>query len=538
MSSDVVIGASMRANLLSLQNTNSLLDTTQYKLSTGRKVNSALDNPQSFFAAQALNNRSNDLSRLLDGMGQSIQTIKQADKGITSLTKLIEQAEAVATDAKDAINAGATKAAVTGDANIEDADSLSALTLEDSDILTLEIGGATADGGTGAVDITIGTDTSAATTATAQDLVNAINDNEDLQDYVEASLNSSGQLELRALKDDDTIRISSSDQTIDADKFAKLGLGDYVDDDGEGTVIAGRTMASAAFVGKQATDTLHDGNDTGFLNIADGATVDVELSIDGVTSDTISISQTTTIQDLVDSINGDSKIGSKVTASFDADSGQLKIRGTSSVTTIDLSITSTGGDNEVAFGFGAGETDGTVAADATVTEQITVSGSGSLGQFEDDYNEIRKQIDSLVEDASYRGINLLKGDSLTTTFNEDRTNSLKTKGVDFTASGLGLEGGSFATEGGVDQALSQTRGALENVRAFGSSIANSLSIIQTREDFTKETVNTLTEGADKLTIADSNEEGARMLALQTRLQLGVTSLSLASQSAQSVLRMF
>ena len=71
----VALGASMRANLLSLQKTNSLLDTSQLRLSTGRKVNSALDDPRSFFTAQGLTNRAGDLSRLLDGMGQSIQTV-------------------------------------------------------------------------------------------------------------------------------------------------------------------------------------------------------------------------------------------------------------------------------------------------------------------------------------------------------------------------------------------------------------------------------------------------------------------------------
>ncbi|MCB1681383.1 MAG: flagellin, partial [Alphaproteobacteria bacterium] len=78
----------------------------------------------------------------------------------------------------------------------------------------------------------------------------------------------------------------------------------------------------------------------------------------------------------------------------------------------------------------------------------------------------------------------------------------------------------------------------DTVRSFGNSIANDLAIIQTREDFTKNTINNLQEGADKLTVADQNEEGANLLALQTRQTLGVTSLALASQSQQAVLRLF
>ena len=90
----------------------------------------------------------------------------------------------------------------------------------------------------------------------------------------------------------------------------------------------------------------------------------------------------------------------------------------------------------------------------------------------------------------------------------------------------------------VDQASDEVRAALASVRSFGSTLANDLSIIQTRRDFTEETINTLTAGADDLTVADQNEEGANLLALQTRQTLGVTSLSLASQSQQSVLRLF
>jgi flagellin len=159
-------------------------------------------------------------------------------------------------------------------------------------------------------------------------------------------------------------------------------------------------------------------------------------------------------------------------------------------------------------------------------------------QLQNDYNELRNQIDGLVADASYRGVNLLQSGTLTTTFNEDRSNKLVTEGVDFTASGLGISKGSFTNEASVDSSISQLRNAKTAARSFGESIANDLAIIQTREGFTKSTINTLETGADKLTLADQNEEGARMLALQTRQQIGFVSLSLASQASQGILRLF
>ncbi|MFH1157449.1 MAG: hypothetical protein V1721_00970 [Pseudomonadota bacterium] len=105
--SEVTLTAAMRANLLSLQNTASLMGQTQYRLATGNKVNTALDNPTSFFAAQSLNNRASDLSSLLDGMGQNIQVLKAASQGIEGLTKLVNTAKAVAQTAQAEASGGA-----------------------------------------------------------------------------------------------------------------------------------------------------------------------------------------------------------------------------------------------------------------------------------------------------------------------------------------------------------------------------------------------------------------------------------------------
>ncbi|TVQ85235.1 MAG: flagellin, partial [Micavibrio sp.] len=99
--SEVTLTAALRTNLLSLQRTQGLLDITQNRLATGRKVNSALDDANAFFASQSLNNRASDLERLLDGIGQGVQTLKAADQGITSLTKLVEQAQSIAQTARD-----------------------------------------------------------------------------------------------------------------------------------------------------------------------------------------------------------------------------------------------------------------------------------------------------------------------------------------------------------------------------------------------------------------------------------------------------
>src|ERR1700755_1906323 len=96
MTSNIVLTAAVRQNLLSLQGTAELLASTQTRLATGRKVNSALDNPVNFFASANLTARSHDLTSLLDGIGNGISVLQAADKGITSLSKLVDTAKSIA----------------------------------------------------------------------------------------------------------------------------------------------------------------------------------------------------------------------------------------------------------------------------------------------------------------------------------------------------------------------------------------------------------------------------------------------------------
>src|SRR3979411_3014916 len=97
--SHITLPASVRQNLLSLQGTAELLATTQTRLSTGKKVNSALDNPTNYFTAQGLDNRASDISNLLDGIGNGVQVLQAANTGITSLQKLVDTAKSLANQA-------------------------------------------------------------------------------------------------------------------------------------------------------------------------------------------------------------------------------------------------------------------------------------------------------------------------------------------------------------------------------------------------------------------------------------------------------
>src|ERR1700709_21238 len=94
--SGIVLSSSVRQNLLSLQSTADLLATTQSRLSTGKKVNTALDNPTNYFTAQSLDGRASDISNLLDGIGNGVQVLQAANTGITSLSKLVDTAKSIA----------------------------------------------------------------------------------------------------------------------------------------------------------------------------------------------------------------------------------------------------------------------------------------------------------------------------------------------------------------------------------------------------------------------------------------------------------
>ena len=115
MSSGITLSAGVRANLLSLQNTAQLMQTTQNRLATGKKVNSALDNPLNFFTSSSLGARASDLSGLLNSMSNGIQTIQTANNGLTAITSLVQQLQATVSQARSDASAG-TVAATPGTA--------------------------------------------------------------------------------------------------------------------------------------------------------------------------------------------------------------------------------------------------------------------------------------------------------------------------------------------------------------------------------------------------------------------------------------
>ncbi len=502
MASNITLSAAVRQNLLSLQNTAALSSLTQNRLATGKKVNSALDNPGNFFTSQSLNNRASDLNSLLDSIGQAQQTLKAADQGITSVTKLVESAKSIAKQARQAPQAGSTTynaVALTGAATQEvlgtsGAGTSASVANATTYSFTLDVpGGAaattvsyTSSGAATYNEILTGLQSSFATALAAQSLAST---------DLELVSNGAGGFTVNALHGD------VADFTI-------------------GGVTAATGIAASTF----ATTSLLEASSA-------GATLTV--AVNGGANQVITIGsglgQVSSIKELLASLNTISGIT--------ASGGQSGLAVTLNSSSSQNTLTITASDAGLVADLGLGAISGnTYQGTATVG-----SPNSTRTSLQADFNNGLTQIDALAGDASYNGVNLLAGDDLKVVFNETGTSSLTITGVTYDAAGLGLTtvaGAGFQSDGDIDTVITKLDTALSSLRTQASKFGSNLSTVQTRQDFTKNLINTLQTGADNLVLADTNEEGANLLALQTRQQLSSTALSLSAQADQAVLRLF
>jgi flagellin len=157
------------------------------------------------------------------------------------------------------------------------------------------------------------------------------------------------------------------------------------------------------------------------------------------------------------------------------------------------------------------------------------------------YNNILAQITTTAQDASFNGVNLLGGDQLKLTFNETGKSTLNITGVNFNAAGLGLanlsSGVDFIDNAATNKVVTSLTSASTLLRSQASALGSNLSIVQIRQDFSKNLINVLQTGSSNLTLADTNEEAANSQALSTRQSIAVSALALANTSQQSVLQL-
>jgi len=525
MASNITLSAGVRQNLLALQNTANLLGITQNRLATGKKVNSALDNPTNFFTSSSLSSRAKDLSGILDSMSNGINTLKAADNGLTAITTAVETMQATVSQARQDASWKSTSYTI------------GLTTAADTDVLTFSGGSVT-----GSVNVDATNATAVRTSATnyadmdfnnagawaGQTLTFTIALNGGTARSV--VIGATSDTNLTVAVDGGTATnytIADSDAVTGAEMVAALNAGF----DAAATPIAitasGSTGAPLVFTADTAVSS-STANIVVTTPVAAGAGQVLPASFGFVAAGTLTQTNTAaqTVDQIVSSINGNTSLTGKVTASND--SGQLRIVNES---TTDLAIAGIIGS--VVDG-GAGT--------------ATIGGNQVRRNLVKQFNDLRDQLNKLADDASFNGVNLLRGDRLKITFNETGTSTIviqatdefgvprpintTTLEIDF------LQNPDVDADDSIDTLLEGLASSLNIVRAQASTFGSHLSIVEIRTDFTKSMVNTLQTGADNLVLADVNEESANMLALQTRQQLSTTALSLASQADQAVLRLF
>ncbi|MFD1696631.1 flagellin [Roseibium aestuarii] len=504
MADNITLSAAVRQNLLTLQSTADMMSGVQNRLATGLKVNSALDNPNSFFTASGLNARASDLTNLLDDMGQVVQTMKAADEGITSITKLVESAKAKANQALQTQSQyERSKFAKQYNDLLQQIEALA----KDSSYKGKNLLGGE---GNNLTAIFNEDNTSKLTVAAVDYTDTTLSTGLNLTDLAEAKGGAASfQLEGGASS------ITLTDGSGDA-----LGSGSLITDFASITAGDVLTLRTAASGGGSAVAT---------LTVTANTTVqDVVTALDGVAGVRAEFDETTgalsiTSNDDVFLYNSDDDNGgtaaptdlvSVSTANFTA-STQL-LTGSASFTAGDILTLEDGNGYEL----GSYE----ITAESTVADLV---------DFIDDFNGVSASFSTSTGKITIESDTDL---SLTSDNAEDFAASAfgSTTGVTINAA----QDSGFATDNEINAVIDRINTALSNLRAQASEFGTNLSTVEIRQDYTKTLINTLQEGAGKLTLADTNEEGANLLALQTRQQLASTSLSFASQADQTVLSLF
>lgn len=433
-----MLNAAQRARLLAMQKTARQLDVASLRLASGLKVNSAIDNPQNFFLARSLRNRAGDLERLLDGIGQNIRVIQEADSGIRASLKLLDLAESFLEDIVRRYNAG-------------ELDTANGLAPNET-------------------MVTFGSPADLLVYDAGQDVP------------------ASG-----------AITVSGSNEVSFQGSYWRRRAINYT--------VTPQTVLTFEFRSGLQPEIAAIGfdNDLNFGNDND------RFFVYG--------SQTTGLN-------------------YSAAAGTYDYSGSGAWETIEIPIGTyfLGNYNNITF---INDDDAAPFGDSNYRNIILREGAKQqavdLIQFREEYRKIIGSYEDLVKDAEYRGINLLDGDDMTSVFSADRRSTLVTEGIDATSKGLGLDVDSFRRIEDIYTKLDQVRTARETLRGYGRKIATDLNIIKIREEFTRGQIITSRAGADELTVADQNEEGANLLALQTRQQLQAIMLALRPANILSIL---
>jgi flagellin len=516
--SGIVLSASVRQNLLSLQSTAALLATTQNDLATGNAVNSALDNPSSYFTAEALNNRASDINNLLDGIGNGVQVLQAANTGITSLQSLVSNAQSIANQVLQTTVGYSTKSSVTSAA----------------------VTGATADN-------LLGSPTNNTVTGTV--IQNNLTSPANITGATTLSGGANTNSLSTALTTGSTLVVNGTTFTFVAGSTSSgtnIGVGDTVTDLLAAIdTVTGATVASSVSGGKVSLSTgtssalTISGTALASLGLTAGTTA---LGAGALSGETLAIGATGN--------------GTATAITFGTGNGQVstlnQLNTDLATNNLQATISTTGAITITTSNNAASSTIGAITGTSTasgkafngLTAAAPVADPNSQATRNSlvaQYNQVLQQINTTSQDSSFNGINLLNGDTLNLTFDETGASKLAISGVTFNTAGLGLSnltaGTDFLDSNSANSVLTTLTQASTTLRTEASALGSNLSVVEIRQDFNKNLINVLQTGASNLTLADPNQEAANSQALSTRQSIAVSALALANQSQQSVLQL-
>lgn len=427
--------AIQRNILLSIQNTSKSIDRTQLALASGKDVESALDNPQNYFASEDLYNEASDLNRRLDGISQSIRTIQETFTGVETMLKYIDQAE-------NLIQEGLLDLFPATD---ETPDPRAIQYIIDKNLDKAYLA-STNNFYQNTTDFATWTN---ASIRAGQAILNGV---PEVRGHL-ATITSQEENDVVFGLLTATSWLGGSDNEVE-------GVWRWVEGPEAGEQfwqgLAGGSAVNGAYTNwapGEPNQFFGPGNPENYAHLrADGLWNDLPAS---------------------DTLNY---------------------------------IIEWGGDLFI--------------------DNPDINVSSASVEYRDDYLELMQQMDDITTDASFRGVQLLQKEEMNTKFHIDNKSKLITKGIDATSIALGLTNDNFVSKSEMTKILGELREARETLRDYSSSLQNDLVVITARRDYIENTINTLKAGGDDLVVADINEKGSEMLALQTRQQLQFASLAL------------
>ena len=552
MSNNISLTASMRSNLLSLQNISGQRALVQNRLASGLKVNSAVDNPSSYYAAVSLSNRAGDLNALLDAMEQAASVIKTAATALDSAVDYVALMTTTATQAydSDAFYDGKIAAFVSDKEELLAA--LQQTSPQDGVIVIkndIDFGAETLSIPPGREIVGMNQVTGSGSKPTlsfrfsgTEASTQAVVCGEDVKlsglavsytlaekpDKATAAVEFLGRGQVTDLD----VTVSCNSDNVVTEVLAIKGNKENITLDGKVNIRIKTENRTGSLSGIQGNVIQNGGSilcldvDYGWRNIPlYGGSYVLKSGAVLLSRCVENISQMPQC-----TFEKGSYVGGLVAATG-ADKGYWQLEETRVIKewlklgtlTDQLPLERISDFPQEAF------------AQAFDPPSLQNSARQKLLS---NYAQSSSQLASLLRDASYKGINLLSEDCLDIRLNEQGTAKLTLAGQNLKVDCLSADENLWYTYQDIAETLQKLRIVSTQMFSSAECLGSYNSVLSTRKDFAENLINVLTEGADKLTLADMNEESANMLALQTRQQLAINSLSLASQASQSILKLF